>query len=1474
MRFSFGALLVFLITVIGARTRADFGSALNFDGASSFVAAPAIDFSSSNVMTLEAWIQPINLTSTIYSEIIRQQSPNNYPDFLLSFQNTGTVLAFGLKCAGNYQELHVNIDPATFVDGKWHHLAATYNGTNQRLYHNGTLLGSLPQTGKVDFTAVTNSIGAAVWQGPEEFFNGTIDEVRLWRVARSATDIANHLLVPLTGAESGLAAYYAFNEAAGSIVGDASLHGNTGGGFNNLIWVDSTVPNRDVPQAASGSATAIVSNGATLNGTGFPFGSETIAYFEYSTNRAYGQQTASVSLGHGSSGVPIVAAITGLVSGVGYHWRAVAIAGGATNHGVDRVFVTTGTVGGYALNLDGASSWVSIPVLDFSATNKLTLEAWIKPANITNSPFYDILRQQGAAYYPDWLLGFQAGGFLLTFGLQTTNGAYVELRAPINPQAFTDGQWHQVAAVYDGATMFLYADAILIGTTNQTGTVAFTGTGNGIGAWPRGALGEFFNGMIDEVRFWQGARTPSDMDADGFHTLTGLEKGLAAYYRLDDGAGRIATDSSTNGRNGTLVNTSDWRVSTVPSFYPPLATSLAATGFNTNSAILNGSVYLRGSAGSAYFEYGPDASYGTQTPLTSIGAGSGFTNVAAAISGLIPGHPYHYRVNAVDARGTYHGFDKILFTPAATAGAALTLDGAKSCISTPAIDVRPNSAFSVEAWIKPNNLTNTETSIIFQQKGAFDPDFILGFENHGRILVFGMRVFRDYEETQVIVDPRDFTNGGWHHVAGVYDGGSKRIYIDGMLAGSTPQAGPPSFTASLLSIGGSLVPGPSEFLNGLIDEVRIWTIGLTPAQVAQRLDHELMGTEPGLAAYYRLNEGTGTVATDASTNHHTGALFDNPAWVNSTAPVHALPAVFTQSAVVTSPSSAVLGATVLPAGLPAGVYWSYGPTTNYGFTSGTQLVDSTTASGAISNLVAGLTPATLYHYRAASSNSSFTLFGADKTFFSAGVTAGSALSLDGTSGYATASAIALGGGASNALTFEVWIKPVDLAGASNATILRQGAVSNTDWFLGFANQGANLVFGLRTGAGYQELRLPVNAADYADGNWHHLAASYDNTTQRLFRDGILLGSLPQTGPVIFPAATLTIGASASAAGWTDFFNGQIDESRVWSVARTAGDIGYYLNRALTGSEPGLLACLHFDDAAGTTASDASGNGHNATLVAGAAWVTSTSPLLALPVGLTGFSPATGMTGASVTLTGTNLLAVTGVLFNGINAAFVVQANSSVTAIVPPGAATGPITVMNSFNSMLTSSNFLVDNLAPTLSVIAPRDGSFVTNLTSLKVAAADEPGGSGLASVGFFLQRGSDFEFWNGTRWGLPVLLPAQKAGGFWIKTNGLPLGQNFLDGAYTIYAEAFDAVGNSATVNVGVTADGFLPVVPMVFSASNATVRFPGVPFQVYRIQASTNLIHWDDVGSVPATPDGIVLFNDGGTAALPNRFYRTVKP
>lgn len=110
----------------------------------------------------------------------------------------------------------------------WNHIAQTYDGSTQKLYLNGVLVASQTLSGEITANANDLLIG--------DMFNGTIDEVRLWDVARTEEEIRANMCKKLDGDESGLIGYWRLDEGTGTTANDET--GNNNGTLTNSpTWV-------------------------------------------------------------------------------------------------------------------------------------------------------------------------------------------------------------------------------------------------------------------------------------------------------------------------------------------------------------------------------------------------------------------------------------------------------------------------------------------------------------------------------------------------------------------------------------------------------------------------------------------------------------------------------------------------------------------------------------------------------------------------------------------------------------------------------------------------------------------------------------------------------------------------------------------------------------------------------------------------------------------------------------------------------------------------------------------------------------------------------------------------------------------------------------------------------------------------------------------------------------------------------------
>jgi hypothetical protein len=99
-----------------------------------------------------------------------------------------------------------------------------------------------------------------------------------------------------------------------------------------------------------------------------------------------------------------------------------------------------------------------------------------------------------------------------------------------------------------------------------------------------------------------------------------------------------------------------------------------------------------------------------------------------------------------------------------------------------------------------------------------------------------------------------------------------------------------------------------------------------------------------------------------------------------------------------------------------------------------------------------------------------------------------------------------------------------------------------------------------------------------------------------------------------------------------------------------------------------------------------------------------------PPAITSFSPGSGPAGTTVTISGTNFTGATAVTFSGVAASFKITSNTAIQATVPPGAASGPISVSTPAGTATSASSFAVVN-PPSISSFTPTSGPAGTTVT-------------------------------------------------------------------------------------------------------------------------------------------------------------------
>lgn len=189
-----------------------FSQTLNLTGSPQYVTIGDLDITG-NQITIEALVKftgGVNIVS-------KHTNPTN----------VNYLMRIGTFEITTSQQFYLMSNPyaGSMQPNTWYHVAGTYDGSFIRYYVNGCLIIEQPATGTIVtnnfLTAIGNQSGCSCEQ-----FNGEIDELRIWNVARPQADIAANMFNlsnPTT--QTGLLAYYKFDGNLTNAQGNATYNG-------------------------------------------------------------------------------------------------------------------------------------------------------------------------------------------------------------------------------------------------------------------------------------------------------------------------------------------------------------------------------------------------------------------------------------------------------------------------------------------------------------------------------------------------------------------------------------------------------------------------------------------------------------------------------------------------------------------------------------------------------------------------------------------------------------------------------------------------------------------------------------------------------------------------------------------------------------------------------------------------------------------------------------------------------------------------------------------------------------------------------------------------------------------------------------------------------------------------------------------------------------------------------------------------
>ena len=506
---------------------------------------------------------------------------------------------------------HPVIGTATITTGVWHHAAATYDGTTWRLFLDGALdrtftLASAftPESTSIQHAAIGSALtstGAAAG-----FFGGVIDEVRIWNVVRTPTQILANMNLEVTSG-TGLIGRWGLNEGGG-IVAFNSVAGRPTGTLTNgptrVVGgvlgippdaVAPSTPQNVVADAGNDLVTITWAENPEFDLAGYNVykdGSGSPLNVSPLTSPIFTDHTAT----NGSASTYAVRAIDTSSNTSALSTAAIAtpnaLAGAGMQFNGTNQFVTFGPAAGTATGL-GAQTF--------------TLETWFKRTGVgvatttgtggTLPGITDAIplitkgmaESESPLLNMNYFLGISAStGRLVADFEDTVNGGNHPVSGttaiPISTTA-----WHHAAATYDGDEWRIYLDGalettLLVGaftpesTSTQHAAIATALDSSGdTGTNPQG----FFHGILEEVRIWDRARDQSQIQAAMHQQIVSApELGLIGRWGLNEASGTTVV-STARAINGTASGTPTWTAGYPYPLYSRDASSATRTDGST-----------------------------------------------------------------------------------------------------------------------------------------------------------------------------------------------------------------------------------------------------------------------------------------------------------------------------------------------------------------------------------------------------------------------------------------------------------------------------------------------------------------------------------------------------------------------------------------------------------------------------------------------------------------------------------------------------------------------------------------------------------------------------------------------------------------------------------------------------------------------------------------------------------------------------
>jgi hypothetical protein len=866
----------------------EFGTGCNFDGTDDYVSfADTTSLRFGEELTFAGWLK-LDSSWSGYNEVIYRAGWGNGWDMVISPGN----MDFRSSCLGSTDNY---LSTGLTANNTWQFFVVTFSSTEGKIrtYKNGNLVTTKSQTGTLCTSAGTNKIG----QGQGAFF-GNMDEIRIYNRALSASEIK-----ALYEWSPGPVANYAFDEGTGTGANSIkdtsgnSNHGDTNGSMTESDWVSGKFGGA---LDLDGNDDYISISDNTQNSPLYEFTLSAWVKFDSTGNDAVinkwidrsGTSDRSFLIRKNATGEVLQAYL--------FQSNSIQVGGDFTTKSINpnTWYHITVTADGTKLNmyLDGAKSSTSYSYNGTVSDSSIDLEfgnyntsGWELDGTIDEVRIYNYARTP-QQIVEDMNAGHPAGGsplgsqllyYKFDRGYESTayDSGIGGNNATISNATWTNSGKIGKALSFNGSSSYVKLNTSLL-SDKEALTVSVWAKPTSLGDHDT-IIGEFSPGVIfgmmanGRFKFYNGSNyysTANPITTGEWQHLAYVFNGdsqTITFYRNGKyvegissvGSSLISStvDTEIGARNNGANDQYQGVFDELKIYNSALTADQIVLDMNQGKSVVYGSTSTDSSGNpdnSASREYCvPGDSTSCSAPvaewkLDEKNGTNAYDTSGSGNTGILGGDG-----SGTDIPSWYSGKQ----------GGALKFDGNDDYVLVNSAVPSSPSQGSATLWFNRTWATNDSVAHGVFAIGEYDPPNHVDYK---RLQIFKysnnnwfFRLGGDSSFNQITKPDSEISGNEWHFVAMTWSGTTVNVYLDGASLGSFTQSPPTAWLNDKINIGRGY---SNKYMQGLIDNIRIYDYARTPTQIAWDYNRG------GPVGYWKFDECQGETIYDSSGNGNNG----------------------------------------------------------------------------------------------------------------------------------------------------------------------------------------------------------------------------------------------------------------------------------------------------------------------------------------------------------------------------------------------------------------------------------------------------------------------------------------------------------------------------------------------------------------------------------------------------------------------------